>query len=223
MRKIIVCLIVLLAATLASSGAPPDRLPSLVPPAQAGGIMMVQGGVPPPPAGGCSIGSPGDCTATADTVSTGANYRIVFTDGNNDYYSNSFVASANYTLKRVDARLGSTATDSSGGTITAYIYSDTSQYPNVSLGASTNTVGYSTITAAYTVGQWLSFYFEGVSISSGTKYHVVLYGSAVPNVTLVWRKLDPGAQYSFYSGNGGSGSGNWNVVDQVDFDYITYY
>jgi hypothetical protein len=110
----------------------------------------------------------------------------------------SWTAGASYTLTQASPKLNKAGSPTQ--TLTAYLYADSGNKPATLLGTSTNTIAASTLAAS--PGSYVDFQFAGVSIVSGTRYHLVVGGSALdPSNCPQWRYSGSagGAEYASYS------------------------
>jgi len=122
-----------------------------------------------------------------DLGGTGQNLGLGSTT---QWVSSQFTASGTYTLTRIDVSIKKI--NSPSYTITAHVYSNTSNSPLASLASSTNTVSGTSVTTSYALYQ---FDFTGVSISSATKYHIVLTTSGTNGVDyFLWETESSGGR-----------------------------
>jgi hypothetical protein len=149
-----------------------------------------------------------------------SNDSEAFANGTGNLYrSTSFTAGSSYTLIR--AALGMTKTGVPSRTFDLRIYSDNgSDVPDTLLATSTNTINMSDLVSSL---NWTAdFSFSGLSIVSGTKYHLVPYCATYDVDNYVYWNLNAGvASHSTrYSGNGTS----WTAYDTSSQGlFRTYY
>jgi hypothetical protein len=135
------------------------------------------------------------------------------------YAAGSFTPTSSYTLTKVALYLLKVSAPTFP--ITVYIYSDSSDTPNVAIATATNTIDSSTLSTS-TYG-WFEALFNGIALTSGTKYHIVIYASSFSTTNWVrWGYYATvTGQTVKYSANGTT----WIIEDssgQLDFrTYIT--
>ena len=130
-------------------------------------------------------------TLQEDLGSAGGSSKNVGITSGLTYRSSQFTASGSYTLTRVDVSLKSNNNPTMN--LTCEIWSDDgSNSPSASLQAATATLDTSTLTASFAD---YTYNFSGLSITSGTKYHIVLYVDATNGSNYpVWEFLSSGGR-----------------------------
>lgn len=109
-------------------------------------------------------------TFGADT----ANGSNIQSAANRTYAVSICTPDANYTITRVDLRMLRVDGGGSAPTLTARIYSDSSTVPNTLLASSTNTVVSADVGTSM---QWVTFYFSGLAVTSGTPIWIGVSGN----------------------------------------------
>lgn len=175
------------------------------------------------PVGGVTVvAASGGCTDTkTDSQETDSDYENVGQASGNIWVATSFTAGSSYTLCKLEVLLEAWLYDPGiTPTITAYIYSDSSNTPGsvVANGTMTNApVDMSGWTD--TSKNWLSSDFSGVSLTSSTVYWIVLKISG----------LDAGGSYPRWRVSSTAGSTvassdgtTWGQVAAYQADFRTY-
>jgi hypothetical protein len=141
-----------------------------------------------------------------DFASTDDDDNAFWTGTGKDYISHSFTPAASFVLTQIEVKLQKIS--SPVGTITCYIYGDTSTHPGSSLGEATNTLDESTISASPT---YYAFQFSGVSLTGSTRYWVVLKTTSDGSVGQVAFDCDSSGQtgYLLFS----SDATTWNDLN----------
>jgi hypothetical protein len=154
-----------------------------------------------------------------DSQETRDSYERIAYGSNYLYVAGSFTPASSYTLTKVALYLLKVSAPTFQ--ITVSIYSDSSDVPNVAIATATTTIDSSTLsTSAY---GWFEVLFDGIALTSGTKYHIVAYVSSYSTTNYVrWGYYATvTGQTVKYSANGTS----WITEDssaQLDFrTYIT--
>ena len=123
------------------------------------------------------------------------------------------VAAANgYTLTSIDLCLSA---NTGQQTLTAYIYSDSSDNPGTALGTSTNTIAYGSVVTYF--GN--VFTFDGVELTNGTKYWIVVKAIPINGSNFIrWISDSNGSGLVRYSG----ASISWTAIYSYPGAYKTY-
>jgi len=116
-----------------------------------------------------------------DSQETSDSYERLGYGSNYLYVAGSFTPASSYTLTKVALYLLKTSAPTS--LITVHIYSDSSGSPSSLLATSTTTIDSSTLSTS-TYG-WFEVLFDGIALTSGTKYHIVAYVSSYSSTNYI--------------------------------------
>lgn len=112
------------------------------------------------------------------------------------WHSIQFTASSSYSIQKVELELLEIGTIPTDYPMTMYIYTDNSNEPGTLIGSAINSINTSALDSS---ADWYVWYFNGVSVTSGTVYWIVFgnnayYGTTGNNVAIRTNSGESGLQ-----------------------------